>query len=208
MSAQPLRMLLVDDHVVVREGFVALLSLDPGLQVVGQAGSCAEALAIFDECAPDIVVLDFFLPDGSGTDIIEHLAKRAHRVPMLVLSSFGQDQHVFRALQSGAAGYVLKSATAEELFSAIRTVAAGGNWVSGDLREAVVRQARAPTLTEREHGVLVLMAQGCSNVDIARRLSISLSTVKTHVYNSMQKLGAQNRTDAVSRARQQGILDS
>lgn len=201
----PIRMLLVDDHIVVREGFAALMSLDPRLQVLGQAGNCADALTQFDRCAPDIVVLDYFLPDGDGTDVIAVLAQRARPVPVLVLSSFGQDKNVFNALQSGAAGYVLKSATAEELFSAIRTVARGGNWVSGDLREAIVRHAAQPNLTEREQGVLALMAAGHSNVAIAKLLGISLATVKTHAYNVMQKLGARNRTDAVWRARQQGF---
>lgn len=206
MPAKPLRILLVDDHKVVREGFAVLMGLEQDLLVVGQAGTCAEARRFAARNDLDVVVLDLSLADGSGLDCIADFAAHPHPVAVLVLSSFGSDDTVFRALQAGARGYVLKSCDANEIFTAVRAVARGDIWISPVPLAVKAFQVDKASLTDRERSVLRLVAAGNSNEEVATALELTQSTVKTHIYNIMRKLSAKNRTEAVARARQSGML--
>lgn len=206
MNTRPLRILLVDDHKVVREGFAVLMGLEHDLHVIGQAGTCAEARMFAARNDLDVVVLDLSLADGSGLDCIADFAAQPHPIAVLVLSSFGSDDTVFRALQAGAKGYVLKSCDANEIFAAVRAVARGDAWISPAPLAVMAFQANKASLTDRERSVLRLVAAGHSNEDVAAALELTQNTVKTHIYNIMRKLSAKNRTEAVARARQSGLL--
>lgn len=209
MNDSALRVCLVDDHAVVREGFAALIGMDSAFEVVGQAGSCREALSLLErlpsERQPQLAIVDYFLPDGMGTELIAAFARRASPPAVLVMTSSEQDDTVFRALSAGARGYLLKSARADELFAAMRSIAGGGTWLSPSLRSLVPCHS-AQALTDRERDIVNLLARGGSNEDIAGQLRISVATVKTHVYNLMQKLEARNRGEAAHKARRQGLI--
>ena len=204
------RLVLVDDHAVVSEGLERILARCDDLQVVGVAKSGQEALALVAELAPDMVLLDLSLPDMHGLDVLESLRGGQTPPHVLILTVHDDDDIVLGAVRGGADGYVLKTATREELLAAIRKVAAGGRAFDEVVVGALIRGDRRPrpmaTLTEREVGVLRLVAEGHTNKEIAARLFVSPDTINGHLDNIYRKLGVSDRAHAVAVALRSGLV--
>jgi two-component system response regulator NreC len=210
-----IRLVLADDHALVREGLRALLESDPEFEVAGQAGDGAEVLDLVERLQPDVVVLDLMMPGMGGLELTRHLARRPCGPAVLILSMHDSEAYVIEAMRSGAAGYALKQAPAGELARGVHAVAAGTRYLSPALSDraldAYVRQAnveREPedSLTVREREVLRLAAEGRSNADVAKVLYISRRTVETHRARAMKKLGLRNQVDLVRYAIHQGLV--
>lgn len=204
-----IRLLVVDDHPVVRTGLSAILMTRADMLVVGEAADGAEAIRLTAELRPDVVLMDLRMPllDGVQATAAIHALNSAPRV--LVLTTYDTDGDILRAVEAGAAGYLLKDAPPEELAAAIRQVMRGGSPVSNVVAERLMAQARpsAETLTSRELEVLACVARGASNREIARDLRISEATVKTHLLHAFAKLGVGDRTSAVTKAIERGLID-
>ena len=214
----PLRLLLVDDDVLVRSGLRVLLGGEPDLSVVAEAGTGREALEVAATVQPDVVVMDVRMPDMDGIAATAALVARdPDRPRVLVLTTFEDDDYLYRALQAGASGFALKRSSPEDLAHAIRVVASGTSLVLPDLTRRLIagRAARSrprgsaalPDLTAREADVLRQLAAGLSNHEIATRLHLSRETVKSHVSSVLVKLGARDRTQAVIAAYESGFLE-
>lgn len=207
-----IRVMLVDDHAVVREGLRAFLQLQPDIEVVGEAGGGAGVLDVALTAQPDVVLMDLLMPDGDGIEAIRALGTAAPRARVLVLSSFADDERVFAAMQAGAAGYLLKDVEPDQLAAAIRDVHRGRPALHPDVAARLMRRAADPgsaaieVLTRREREVLQLVVEGFANKQIARRLRITEKTVKTHVSSILQKLGVPDRTAAAVLAIRQGLV--
>jgi len=205
-----IRILVVDDHPVVREGLVAILEDEAEFEIAGAVGSAEEAIAAAGRRHPDIVLLDLELPDVGGIDAIPRLAAAAPEARVVVLTAYDTEERVLGALRAGARGYLLKGATGDEIARAIREVHAGGSHLAARVAGKVVAQVRTPgrttTLTQRERAVLRLVADGLSSKQIAGRLRITERTVKFHVGSILNKLGAENRAQAVAEAARRGLL--
>lgn len=208
---------MVEDHAIVREGLSNLLALAPDIEVVGAAACAAEALAAVPEANSDVLLLDIKLPDFSGVELIRRLQARNSLPPTLILTTFEDDELLFEGLSAGARGYLLKDISLERLLEAIREVAGGGSYVKPAITERLLQATRkgermprdtAPSmsLTEREIAVLRLLASGYSNREIARALIVSVGTVKNHVSSILGKLGVRDRTRAVLKGLQTGVL--
>lgn len=195
-----IRVLLVDDHAVVRQGLRSFLELQPDIEVVGEAAGATEALERAGQVRPDVVILDLVLPDADGVEAIRRMKDVAPASRVLVLSSYVDDSHVFAAIQAGAAGYLLKDVQPDALAESIRQVHRGlpalHPQVAARLMHQMGQSLGLADFTRRERDVLKLVAEGLSNKDIASRLFISEKTVKTHVSNVLQKLGVADRTQA------------
>jgi len=206
-ATPPIRVLLVDDHQLVRDGLQARLGEADCIVVVGEAGSGREALALAARLQPDLVLLDIGLPDLSGLDVAAALVEAAPAARTLMLSMYDNREYVVGAVRAGAAGYVLKDATAREIVAAIRAVAAGGSYYSAPLTAALAGDGSGPSqLTEREREVLILVAQGNSNKRIAQQLEVSVRTVETHRLNLRRKLGIETPAGLIKYALQQGWI--
>ncbi|QNP74318.1 response regulator transcription factor [Streptomyces roseirectus] len=210
MSA--LRLLLADDHTVVRAGLRALLEGEADLVVAGEAASGEEAVRLAAELLPDVVLMDLRFAGAAGIDGVEavrRLREAAAGVAVVMLTSYSGRADVVRALEAGARGYVLKAGPPDELFRAVRGAAAGALGLAPELVGALMGQAPDPAreLTEREVGVVRLMAEGRGNRAIAQALYLSEATVKTHLVRIYRKLGVDNRASAVSEAVRRGLLD-
>ncbi len=205
-----IRVLVVDDHPVVREGLVAMLEDEQDFQVAGEAGSAEDALALLTTARPDVILLDLELPGMSGVDAIPRLAAALPDARVIVLTAYDTDERVLGAIKAGARGYLLKGASAGEIAQAIREVYAGGSYLASRIAAKVLSQMRAPrrstALSERERTVLRKVADGRSTKQIARELGITERTVKFHVSSIMNKLGAENRAQAVAEAARRGLL--
>ena len=210
MDQNTIRILLADDHPVVRDGLAAMLATQPDLAVVGEAGTGAEAVAEAARLRPDVVLMDLEMPALDGIEAIRLLRAADPTVQVVVLTAFDTDERIVGALQAGAQGYLLKGAPRAEIFAAVRTVSAGGALIPPVVASKLLRQVRAAehpdALTTREREVLGLVAAGLANQEIAARLSISERTVKFHVSSILGKLDAKNRTQAVRLARVRGIV--
>lgn len=204
----PVRILLCDDHVVVRAGLLALLGSEPDIEVVGEAGSGEEAVALAAKLGPDVVLMDLQLGAGiDGAEATRRIAPTGVRV--LVLTTYDTDADITRAIEAGATGYLLKAERPEELFTAIRSAAQGRTTLSPPVASRVMdrmRGAARPALTERETDILGQLAQGLGNREIARALFISEATVKTHLGRIYAKLGVDTRSGAVAVAKEQRLL--
>ncbi|WP_328477281.1 response regulator transcription factor [Streptomyces sp. NBC_00377] len=213
MTGSPLRLLLADDHAVVRAGLRALLEGEPDLAVVGEAGTGEEAVRLAAQLVPDVVLMDLrFAGDGASVDGVEavrRLAVAAPGVPVVMLTSFSGRADVVRALEAGARGYVLKAGPPRELFRAVRGAAVGALGLASAVVGDLVGQVPDPErqLSGREVEVVRLLADGLSNRSIAEALFLSEATVKTHLVRVYRKLGVDNRAGAVSEAVRRGLLD-
>ncbi|HEU5030045.1 MAG TPA: response regulator transcription factor [Spirillospora sp.] len=201
-----LRVMIVDDHAIVREGLRGMLAAEPGMEVAAEAASGDEAVALAPRVRPDVILMDLRMPGGDGVSAIERLGP-GHRV--LVLTTFEDDADIVRAVRSGAAGYLLKDASRADLAAAIRDVAAGRTVLAPSVsaKLTAARAAPAPAvLSAREAEVLALVARGLTNAEIGGRLFIGQATVKTHLLRVFAKLGVSDRTAAVMAAIEQGVL--
>ncbi len=215
MAERSIRILVADDHPVVREGLAAMLSREPDIDVIGEARDGQEAVERVASLNPDVVLMDLQMPRLSGVDAIRQIRARHPEVQLIVLTTYGDDDSIFQGIAAGARGYLLKDAPRDELFRAVRAVARGESLLQpavatrlldrfsrGQTKSAPVRE----TLTEREIDVLRLLAKGSANKEIGVRLHISESTVKTHVANIFQKLDVSDRTEAVTVALTRGLI--
>ncbi len=207
-----IRILVADDHPIVREGLVAVLSTQSDFEVVGEAETGLEAVRRFETLRPDIVLLDLEMPELDGVQVLEHLQARQEVSRVIVFTAFDTDERIVQAVRAGARGYLLKGAPREEIFNAIRVVHSGGALLQPIVAAKLMRhvsddQPPSHPLTKRELEVLRLLAQGKLNKEIAVELAIKERTVKFHVSAVLKKLGAGNRTEAVRIAAQQGLID-
>jgi len=205
----PIRLLIVDDHPVVRDGLRGMLSSDPDFEVVGEASDGAEALAMAEARRPDVILMDLRMPGLGGAAAIRALGERGLPARVLVLTTYDSDSDVVPALEAGATGYLLKDTPREELVRAIHAAARGEAVLAPSVATRLVSQLRAPatdTLSERELEVLRLIAQGETNRGAAAHLFISEATVKTHLLHIYAKLGVNDRAAAVGEAYERGLL--
>jgi DNA-binding NarL/FixJ family response regulator len=202
-----IRILIVDDHPVVREGLTMIIESQADLKVVAEAGTGEEALALFEEYRPDVTLMDLGLPDIHGIDVIKRLRERHPEARIIVLTTYLGDVQALRALQAGAAGYLLKATLRRDLLGTIRTVRAGQRHVQTEVASEIAHYAADHSLTQREIEVLKLVAKGCSNKLVADRLEITEDTVKGHIRNILEKLKANDRTHAVTIALHRGYFE-
>ena len=204
-----IRVLLVDDHALIREGLRRALEQTDDLEVVGEAGSAAEALALERKHSPDVLVVDVNLGDGSGIDVVREVRERRADVGLVVLTMYDGDETLLAALEAGASSYVLKGAPVEDVVQAARRAHAAPSTFSADgLAAAMRRRMAAPAvqLTPRETEILQLLAAGHSVAQVSQQLYVSASTTKTHMVKLYEKLGAANRTQAVMNAVRLGLV--
>ncbi len=208
-----IRILIADDHPIVRDGLRTILGTQPDFEVVGEAAHGTEVLRQVDELQPDLLLLDLEMPRMDGVETLRQLRAAHPQVRVLVFTAFDTDERIMGALRAGAQGYLLKGTPREELFAAIRIVHDGGSLLQPIVAAHLIRQMVDPPspeahdpLTPREHEVLDLLAQGLQNKEIAAALAITQRTVKFHVSAVFHKLGAGNRTEAVKIAAQQGLV--
>jgi DNA-binding NarL/FixJ family response regulator len=204
--SEPIRILVVDDHVVVRQGLVALLNMVDDMKVVGEASDGQEAIEAHRRHKPDVTLMDLRLPKLGGADAIALIRRETPAARIIVLTTFDGDEDIFRALQAGAKGYLLKGSDADELMSAIRSVYAGKSRIPAAVAEKLAERMGGPALTAREIEVLKRIVAGRSNKEIAADLFISEATVKTHINSLLSKLGVTDRTQAATTALQRGIV--
>ncbi len=208
---QPVRLLVCDDHVVVRAGLLALLGSAPDIEVVGEAGTGEEAAALAAKLTPDVVLMDLQLGEGiDGVEATRRITSPSPGAPphVLVLTTYDTDADITRAIEAGATGYLLKAERPEELFSAIHAASQGRTALSPPVASRVMARMRAPrpTLTDRERDILGQLSRGLGNREIARALFISEATVKTHLGRIYDKLGVDTRAGAVAVAKEQRLL--
>jgi NarL family two-component system response regulator LiaR len=206
-----IRVVLVDDHAVVRRGLATFLEVYDDLELVGEAGNGQEAVAVVADTLPDIVLMDLVMPVMDGPTAIAAIRARHPQVQIIALTSFSEEKLVQGALQAGAISYMLKNISADVLVEAIRAAYRGRSMLASEARDALIHALNHPNaighdLTERERDVLVLLVQGMSNPAIAEKLIISRATVKFHVSNILSKLEVATRTEAVALAVQQGLV--
>jgi DNA-binding NarL/FixJ family response regulator len=198
--------LIVDDHPVVRDGLHAMLSAEPDISVVGEAGTGGEALALVNKLRPSVVVMDLLLPDMGGTQIIQRICSRSSDTAFIVLTTVAGDEEIYRALEAGARGYLFKDMARKELVQAIRAVHLGQRYIPSQVGARIAENLPRPDLTSREIQVLQLIATGMRNKEIAFELEISEATANSHVKHILEKLGATDRTHAVTTALRRGII--
>jgi NarL family two-component system response regulator LiaR len=211
-QASKIKVMLVDDHAVVRSGLAAFLLASDDLELVGEAGSGEEAIRRCRGLAPDVVLMDLIMPGMDGAEATKVIRQNCPDVQVIVLTSFKEEDLVQRALQAGAIGYLLKNVASDELADAIRAAKAGRPTLAPEAAQALIHASTRPPepghdLTEREREVLALMIKGLNNPDIADRLIVSRSTVKFHVSSILSKLGVSSRTEAVSMAIQHHLVN-
>jgi two-component system, NarL family, response regulator LiaR len=203
--SQPIRVMLVDDHTMVRRGLATFLKAFDDLELAGEAESGAAAIQLCDEVLPDVILMDMVMPDMDGATATRTIRQQFPGVQIIALTSFKEGELIKNALEAGAIGYLLKDVSADDLVRAIRAAHAGRATLSPEAAQALVETANQPPapgldLTEREREVLALMVEGLNNTQIAGRLTVSPSTIKSHVSNILSKLGVTSRTEAVALA--------
>lgn len=209
-----IRILIADDHPVVREGILSMLNREHDFHVIGEAKDGVEAVNKAKELKPDVVLMDLQMPELDGVESIRQIRSENPDIKFIVLTTYSDDEYIFKGIEAGARAYLLKDAPMEELFKAIRAVHRGESLIQPVVASRVLdrfaelsRQAPSgEVLSEREMEVLQLMAKGAANKEIAAKLDITESTVKTHITNIFQKLDVTDRTEAVTQALQKGII--
>ncbi|MER8193927.1 response regulator [Streptomyces microflavus] len=210
--ARTITLVLADDHPVVRDGLRGMFTAEPGFEVLGEAADGVDALAVVERLDPDVVLMDLRMPGGGGVAAIAELTRRGARSQVLVLTTYDTDSDTLPAIEAGATGYLLKDAPREELFAAVRAAADGRSVLSPAVASRLMTRVRTPAspadapLSAREREVLVLVARGTTNREIAAELFISEATVKTHLTHIFAKLGAKDRAAAVAVGYDRGIL--
>ena len=209
MSDEPIKLLIADDHPVVRDGLSGMFAADPGFTVLGEATDGAEAVRMAAALAPDVILMDLRMPGMDGLTAITELARRGIDARVLVLTTYDTDSYVLPAIEAGATGYLLKDAPRAELLRAVRAAAAGQSVLSPSVASRLMTRVRTPgaePLSKRELEVLELVAAGTTNREAAAKLFISEATVKTHLLNIYGKLGVSDRAAAVGEAFKRGLL--
>jgi DNA-binding NarL/FixJ family response regulator len=205
-ATKPVRLLVVDDHHIVRQGLVALLATVPEMQVVAEASDGQQAVALYRQHHPDVTLMDLRMNSMNGVETTRAIRAEFPNARIIVLTTFDGDEDIYRALQAGARGYLLKGMDTEELLAAIRTVHSGKSRIPAPVAERLAERMNTPSLTDRETEVLRLIVGGNSNKEIAAALFISEATVKTHINSLLSKLGVSDRTQAATTALQRGIV--
>jgi len=210
-----IRLLVADDHPMLREGLVAVLATQPDFEVVGEAADGDEVVSLAQNLDPDVILLDLEMPNADGVEALEKLRDTGSRARTVVFTAYDTDERILGSLRAGARGYLLKGASRQEIFGAIRTVQAGGSLLEPGVADRLLGRLDSEEnipqnrrLTPRELEVLALLAQGFKNAEIAARLFISERTVKFHVGSILAKLEAQNRTEAARIAVRRGLVDA
>jgi two-component system, NarL family, response regulator len=201
-----IRVLIADDHSIVRQGLATIINRDPEMSAIAQAEDGQQAIERFREFQPDVTLMDLRMPQVGGVEAISAICAEFKSARIIVLTTYDGDEDIYRGLHAGAQGYLLKDAKPNELLNAIRTVARGQQYIPPDVGAKLVQRMSNPELSERELEVLGLMAQGMSNQDIGAALTIGESTVKSHVNRILSKLGVSDRTQAVIVAVKRGIV--
>ncbi len=201
-----IRILLADDHPVVTQGLAAIIATSPGLEVVGTACDGAEAIRMVDELRPDALVLDLRMPGMDGFEVVKRLIEASVPTGILIMTTYDTDEDIWRCLKAGAKGYLLKDASQPEIVAAIRAVAAGESFTTPAVAIKLAQHVSMPELTPREHEILLELAAGRTNKEIAMKLDIGEGTVKGHLKSILRKLDATTRTEAVARARGRGLI--
>lgn len=200
-----IRVLLVDDHAIVRQGLAAMIENEPDMTVVGQAGDGLEAIALYRRLNPDITLMDLQMPQMSGADATLAICAEFAHARIIILTTYDGDEDIYRALRAGSKGYLLKDAEPDALLSAIQLVHSGQQYIPSEVAAKLVQRMNVPELSDREQEVVRQMALGLSNHDIGMALNITESTVKFHINRILSKLGVSDRTQAVITALKRGL---
>jgi two-component system, NarL family, response regulator len=206
IQSKTIRVLIADDVAIVRQGLATIVDRDPEMTAIAQAEDGQQAIALFREYQPDVTLMDLRMPQMGGVAAIMAICAEFKQARIMVLTTYDGDEDIYRGLQAGAQGYLLKDAKPHELLNAIRTIHSGQKYVPPEVGAKLVQRMNNPELSERELDVLRLMAQGMNNLDIAAALNIGESTVKSHVNRILSKLGVNDRTQAVIVAIKRGIV--
>ncbi len=206
MRGAPIRVLVVDDHILLRQGIAGILAPEPDIELIAEAGNGAEAIERFEHHRPDVTLMDLQMPVLSGIDAITRITAQAPNARLIVLTTYRGDVQAVRALKAGARGYLLKSSLIDELLTAIRTIHAGQRYIPAEVAQDIAIHAAEEPLSAREIDILALVATGKANKMVARELDVSEQTVKAHLRTIFQKLGVQDRTQAVTTALRRGII--
>lgn len=207
MTSAPIRVLIADDHPIVRSGLVRMVELTDGMEVVAEAETGAEAVQLFRQHQPDVTLMDLRMPEMSGVEAIANICQAFPNAPIAILTTYDTDEDIFRGLQAGASGYLLKDSKMGELLDAIRKLHAGQKYIPPAVGAKLAERMSQPQLSDRERDMMRLMCEGRMNQEISETLCISESTVKFHVSNIFGKLGVSDRTQAVLIAIKQGVAN-
>jgi two-component system NarL family response regulator len=205
-SLDKIKVILADDHPVVRDGLANMVNQQTDMQVVAEASDGEQAVALYEQHLPDVMVLDLRMPKLDGVTVVQRVLASHPKARVLIMTTYDGDEDIFRSLSQGAMGYLLKDAPRQEILRAIRAVSADQQYTSSTIATKALQRMNKPNLTQRELDVLQQLAQGRSNKDIARRLEITEGTAKTHVKAILTKLDAISRTEAVAVAHRRGLV--
>lgn len=205
MTNPTIRVLIADDHPVVRSGLAMIIQYTEGMETVAEANNGAEAIELYRQHQPDVVLIDLKMPEVDGVEAIATIHREYQNARIIVLTTYDGDEDIYRGLQAGARGYLLKSASRQEILNAIQRVYAGQKYIPAEVGARLAERLGSPQLTEREHQVLRLITEGKSNQEIAQAINISEGTVKFHVNSILRKLNVSDRTQAALVAFKRGI---
>jgi two-component system, NarL family, response regulator len=207
MSAKKIRVVIADDHEVVRFGIAAILSLRPDIEVVGQAANGNEAISVYRQLLPDVMTVDLRMPQLDGLAVVSAIFQEFNNANILVMTTYDTDQDILRSLKAGARGYLLKDSPSEEIAQTIRRVARGETVLPSAVAAKYIASTTRPALTKREVQILGLVSLGKSNKEISNAIHVQETTIKSHVRTLFEKLGVDSRTEAVAVAIQRGLID-